>query len=135
MKEDKTKEKERGKEIDNAMDLLGKKSEEKKRKKKEPEKQVKEKNDELIENKKEETAGSKFSQKRDNEIEKAIRLLTKDEEKIKKDGLTEKVNTLVEDTERELGKISFMGKKTENKKTEKKGLFSFLKKPKKNQDN
>ncbi|PIN98392.1 MAG: hypothetical protein COT90_04610 [Candidatus Diapherotrites archaeon CG10_big_fil_rev_8_21_14_0_10_31_34] len=72
-----------------------------------------------------------ISQQRGDEIEKAIGLLEKEDDRLKKDALTEKVNKLVEDTERELGKIQFTGKEITPKKPEKKGLFSFLKKPKK----
>ena len=55
-------------------------------------------------------------------------MLEKEDDRLKKDALTEKVNKLVEETERELGKIQFTGKEIENKKEEKKGFFDKLKK-------
>lgn len=69
-----------------------------------------------------------YQGERDNEIEKAIGLLKKEDDRLKKDALTEKVNKLVDDTERELGKIQFTEKEITTKKEEKKGFFDKLKK-------
>jgi len=66
--------------------------------------------------------------KREKEIEKMIGFLEKDDELLKKDRLTEKVNKLVEETERDLGKISYAGRKPEKKESKKESFFSKLKK-------
>jgi len=53
---------------------------------------------------------------RENELEKMIGLLEKDDELLKKDRLTEKVNKLVDETEKQLGDIRYTGEKPKKKK-------------------
>ncbi|MFH1663431.1 MAG: hypothetical protein ABH986_01230 [archaeon] len=69
-----------------------------------------------------------IEKEREEEIEKMIGLLKKDDDELlKKDRLTEKVNKLVEETEKELGQIKFTGIKPEREK-KKENALSYLKK-------
>jgi hypothetical protein len=65
---------------------------------------------------------------REKEIEEMIKLVKKDNELLKKDRLTEKVNKLVEETERELGRIQFYSKPEKIEEKKKKSFLEEIKK-------